>query len=65
MATSNAFQVTELIIYSDKGHLPVVQLLLQHGADVNAKDQKGMGPSQIASNKGKSSVVNFLTQRQN
>ena len=30
---------TALIKASEKGHTAVVELLLQHGADVNAKDE--------------------------
>ncbi|MGK7377601.1 ankyrin repeat domain-containing protein [Planococcus sp. 1R117A] len=43
-----------------KGHLDVIQLLLAHGADVNAKDDSGMTPLYQAAADGNTEIVAYL-----
>ena len=39
---------TELHVASKRGHLDGVRLLLQHGADIHAQDDKGRTPFQVS-----------------
>lgn len=43
-------------------HLPVVQLLLQHGADVELRNDKGQSPLGCAAFKGDAAIVDLLLQ---
>ena len=45
-----------------KGHLKIVKLLLQKGADVNSKDGYGSSPLYLAAKGGHLEVVKFLVQ---
>jgi ankyrin repeat protein len=44
------------------GHQPVVALLLAHGADVNASDNRGWTPLHCAEQNGQKDVAEFLRQ---
>lgn len=43
-----------------KGHLDVVALLINHGAEVTCKDKKGYTPLHAAASNGQISVVKHL-----
>jgi len=45
------------------GHLRVVEYLVNQNADINAKDKDGRTPMELASEKGKSAVVEFLKSK--
>lgn len=47
---------------ADKGHADVAKLLLDRGADINAKDNKGQTALKQAKEKGHIDVVNLLRQ---
>lgn len=47
---------------SKGGHLEVVRLLLEHGADLNACDKDGQTPSDVASLSGKQEIVQLLSE---
>jgi len=46
----------------EKGDSGVVAFLVEHGADVNAKDNNGITPLMYAVEKGDSEVVAFLVE---
>ena len=50
------------MLASQKGHLEIVECLLQHGADPNAKTEKGFTSLYIASQNGSSAIVKLLLQ---
>jgi uncharacterized protein len=52
--------VTPLIIVSNYGHLSIVKILINAGADVNLKNADGCSPLIIACDKGHENVVNEL-----
>lgn len=51
---------TPLHAAADRGHLPVVKLLLQHGAAVNAQDNNRKTPLQLAMANGHVDVALLL-----
>jgi len=52
--------VTPLFISSLKGHLPVVECLIKHGADVNQARNDGVTPLLVSSQEGNLPVVQYL-----
>ncbi|KAI8497124.1 hypothetical protein Bbelb_250730 [Branchiostoma belcheri] len=53
---------TALHLASEDGHTRVVKLLIQHGADVGAKDKYGQTALHLASRHGRTWVVEMLIQ---
>ena len=43
-------------------HFPIVELLVQNGADVNQAENNGITPLLISSDKGYFSIVEFLVE---
>ena len=41
-------------------HLDVAEILLQKGADINARDNRGISPLQHATSSGHAEVIEFL-----
>jgi ankyrin repeat protein len=54
---------TALILASRQGDLPMVQLLLEFGADVNLTDNEGRTPIHEASQRGFLTIVQFLISK--
>jgi ankyrin repeat protein len=44
------------------GNIQAVQLLLEHGADVNASDKSGKTPSQLISASSEQEIVELLSK---
>jgi ankyrin repeat protein len=55
-------EISPLMLASMKDHTETVELLLQSGADVNARDNSGRTPLIIASYHGRNKVVELLIQ---
>ncbi|KAL2801903.1 ankyrin repeat-containing domain protein [Aspergillus granulosus] len=53
-------QLTPLASAAAKGHLEMVQLLVQHGAMIEVQDQSGDTPLCWAARKGKCEVINYI-----
>ena len=51
------------MIASLKGHLSLVSMLLDRGADIDAKDNYGCTACMITSVQGQSSIVSMLRSR--
>ena len=51
------------MISAHKGHLQVAKCLVEHGADVNARDQDGITALFWAKLKNKNDVTRFLQER--
>jgi ankyrin repeat protein len=47
---------------AERGRTEFVRLFLEHGADVNARDQSGNTPSQLASRSGHPEIVELLSE---
>ena len=56
------YEMTPLHFASDNGHLPVVQFLMESGADVNDRDRWGQTPVHFASGKGHLPIVQHLME---
>ena len=54
---------TALMAATFSGHQPIVQLLLDHGADVNATDPEGRTPLMFAISWGGNDMVQLLIDR--
>ena len=53
---------TPLYLASEEGHLEIVRLLLDHGADVAAREEKGLTPYQIATRRGHDDIAKLLLE---
>ena len=53
---------TPLHLAAMNGHKTVVELLLAHGADVNAKKNKGVTPLYVATQYGRKDMAEWLRQ---
>jgi len=54
---------TALMRASIRGHLPIVEVLVERGADVNAKDPRGKTALTLASYMGNLEIVNYLKSK--
>ena len=54
---------TALMLASDKGHLKVVKLLLEKGANANAQNNNGETALMVASEKGHLEIVKLLIEK--
>ena len=54
--------LTSLIFPSQEGYLEIVQLLVEHGADVNYNAFRGFTPIRIAARNGHLKIVKFLAE---
>ena len=61
-AKDNNDEYTPLHRASSKGHKSVVEVLLAHGADVNATLPRGSTALDIANARGDTALADFLTQ---
>jgi serine/threonine-protein phosphatase 6 regulatory ankyrin repeat subunit B len=52
-----------LYFAADEGRLPIVQMLVEHGAEVNPKTKGGWTPTDVAIHSGFSDVVKYLHER--
>jgi ankyrin repeat protein len=57
------FMEQGLIAAALLGHTEIVQLLLENGADVNAKDYFGLTPFMIAIAKGHTEIAQLLLEK--
>lgn len=49
--------------FTDLGHLSIVEMLIKHGANINAADINGHSPLHGAAKEGRKEVVRFLIER--
>ena len=54
------YKNTPLLAACDKGHLPIVHLLLSHGTKVNSQNTKNLTPLHIAAERGHTKIVELL-----
>jgi len=52
--------ITPLHYASEHGHTDVIQLLIDHGADIDAKNKWGTTPLHLASSHGHTEIVKLL-----
>jgi len=57
------FGRTTLHLAAMKGYLPIVQMLLEKGMDINARDNYGWTPLHLAAERGQQAVVKALLER--
>lgn len=57
------WRLTPLIAACRKGHIEIAVVLLEHGADVNARDERGATGLIDASQDGHSAIVSFLLSK--
>ncbi|MHB9146875.1 MAG: ankyrin repeat domain-containing protein [Candidatus Amoebophilus sp.] len=57
------YDYTPLLCACENDHLEVVKYLIEKGADINAKNQKGETPINIARQKKYKALVNLLTEK--
>ena len=55
--------ITPLHLALEKGHLKVTRVLLDRGADLTARDERGLTPFHLAIQNGHAKVVRFLLER--
>lgn len=62
---SSAHQGKETALHeaSGKGHMEVVKLLLERGADVHAKEKNDETPLHVATGRGHTEIVKLLLER--
>jgi|GEM_PF-6803509 len=60
---SNELGDSPLHLACGKGSLPVVKLLLEQGADINAKNKEGVTPLMMAAVKGYKDLVQYLLEK--
>jgi len=54
---------TPLGLSARRGHLKIVKLLLEHGADINARNDRGETPYQLSRKSGSRETINLLRER--
>ncbi|KZE46334.1 hypothetical protein AV540_01620 [Brevibacillus parabrevis] len=59
---TNRFGGTALIPAADRGHVEIVQLLIEHGANVNLADSDGATPLSHAKKRGFREMVDMLAK---
>ncbi|PQE05385.1 hypothetical protein CJF31_00011154 [Rutstroemia sp. NJR-2017a BVV2] len=59
----DSYRRTPLHLASESGHLEIVQLLLDHSADIKAASKYGSTPLQLASRSGHLEIVQLLLDR--
>jgi len=51
---------TPLALVAEQGQLPIINILLRHGADINARTSENLTPLQLAALSGQSEIVQSL-----
>jgi hypothetical protein len=62
---SNGNHTTPLMRDAQQGHISIVQLLVQHGANRNARNRFGMTPLMFAAQSGHADICRFLLEHNN
>lgn len=62
-AKDGRFSVSALMLASSKGYIEVVELLVNRGADMDAKDDEGLTALWYARRANRSDVMAFLQER--
>lgn len=62
IASNNAFKVAPLHSACAISNFEIAKLLIQNGADVNARQQQGVTPLHSAAHNGQNELVHFLIQ---
>ena len=55
--------ITPLMLASCFSNIPTAELLLEHGADINARDRAGMTPKDYARKLGQKKMQEFLAEK--
>ena len=63
MDPRNSNNITPLMFAAQMGHLPVVKVLVQNGADLSVRNKAGRTPQEEAQHKGKQDVSWWLAQQ--